>query len=161
MDKRLLIPGFIVMLFGATLAIYFPYSALSRTAVNLEGVVLHKATSSSTIFVANLHVVNPTNNEMTIEVTEATLMINGTDHHSLMLGDSSYVVQPGGENRIPVMVMNSGAPVGFQEDGTVRKYTLETTVSFTKKMSSLGITAEETETVTSSHNWTYNKEFSG
>jgi len=59
-----------------------------------------------------------------------------------------------------VPIMNIGSPVGYQQNGSIQKYSLETEISYTKSTSSLGLSAKKTEIYTDSQIWVYNKELS-
>ncbi len=158
MDKRLLIPGFIIVLIGAGIAVYNPYSGLSRVHVTFEGVILHKASTSSTIFIVSTKVTNPTNNPVTVSGIEASMLINGTDYYSMALGGNTYTVPPGDETLVSTPVMNTGSPVGYQPDGTTRRYMLNSTITFKLSTSSLGISAEKTASIAKGQRWTYCKD---
>ena len=160
MDKRILIPGFIIILLGATIAIYSPYTAITRVTASSGGIVLHKAGPSSTIFIAFTDITNPTNNPITISDVHANMQINGTDYHSLELGVDTITVPAGGELRVSIPIMNTGSPVQYQPDGTINHYTLDTVVTLTISTSSLGMTAERTETLSDSQNWFFDKTLS-
>ena len=157
MDKRLLVPGFIIVLIGAGIAIYNPYSGLSRVNVTFEGVILHKASTESTIFIVTTLVTNPTNNPVTVSGIEASMLINGTDHYSMAFGENTYTVPPRDETLISTPVMNTGSPVGYQPDGTTQRYMLNTTITFKLSTSSLGISAEKTASIAKGQSWTYSK----
>jgi len=160
MDKRILIPGFIIILLGATIAIYSPHSAIKRVTASPGGIVLHKAGPSSTIFIAFTDITNPTNNPITISDIHASMQINGTDYNSLELGVDTITVPAEGEIRVSIPIMNTGTPVEYQPDGTIKRYTLETSVTLRISTSSLGMTAEKTETLSDSQNWVFDKTLS-
>ena len=103
---------------------------------------------------------NPSNEPIVVGEIDANMQINGTDYNSLDLISETYTVPPKGELRISIPIMNTGSPIGYQQNGTIQKYSLKTEVLYTKSTSSLGISAERTETLTDSQNWTYNKELS-
>jgi len=160
MDKRILIPGFIVILLGATIAIYSPYSAISRVTASSGGIGLHKAGPSSTIFIAFTDITNPTNNPVTVSDFHANMQINGTDYNSLELGVDTITIPAGGEIKLSIPIMNTGTPVEYQPDGTIKRYTLDISVTMTISTSSLGITAEKTETISDTQNWFFDKTLS-
>jgi len=160
MDKRILLPSFLIILIGAALAIYSPYNSLSRCNASLDRILLHKAGSSNTIFIVYLDFNNPSNEPIVVGEIDANMQINGTDYNSLDLISERYTIPPKGELRISIPIMNTGSPIGYQQNGTIQKYSLKTEVLYTKSTSSLGISAERTETLTDSQNWTYNKELS-
>ena len=160
MDKRILIPGFIIILLGASIAIYSPYIAISRVTASPGGIVLHKAGPSSTIFIAFTDITNPTNNPITVSDIHAKMLINGTDYYSQELGVDTYTIPAGGDLRVSIPVMNTGSPVQYQSDGTITRYTLDTTITMTISTSSLGMTEEKTETISASQNWFFDKTLS-
>ena len=157
MDKRLLIPGLLIIILAASIAIYNPYNALSSTTATFGGIVLHVTDSSSTIFIAFVDITNPSNNVLTISEIHASMQINETDYNSFELGVETYTVPPGEEIRISIPIMNTGTPVQYQPEDSIQKYALNSTITMTFSTSSLGMTAEKTVTLTHSQNWTYDK----
>ena len=158
MDKRFIYAAAIVAVvgLGAVLALYNPWTPLGVTlgSAQVRHMGLDLAEGPQTICIVVFSVDNPSRVPVAVTLDEVTFHVNGSEYPSVVMGGDSVVVGPGSTQQIESLVLLTGSPVGFQEEGTVN-YVLESSWVLEGSASGLGLEASQSATVDDTRSWFY------
>jgi hypothetical protein len=141
---------------AALLVLYNNLSSVDATlgSAVVSHVGLHRAEGAQTYFLLVVTVKNPSRVPVTMSFEEITFRINGTEYPSVDLGSNPVTLGPRETRGIERLVLVTGSPVGFQEEGTER-YLLETIWVLKGTTRSLGLQSSGRKTLENTTGWWY------